>query len=79
LTTAPRSAYRDTTEGASKETVMVSVRQTLRGLRERRASHRPEQAAAGAERAQRRAQAEALRLKHKRYTTLGGGGGGGGG
>jgi hypothetical protein len=56
---------------------MTSIKGAVHGVREHLAFHRGGTSPSKAERAQRRAQAEAVRLDHKRNTTLGGGGGGG--
>lgn len=48
----------------------------LAGLRQRLAARRAERKATAGERAQRRAQAKALRLEHKRVDPGQGGGGG---
>ena len=55
---------------------MGSIKAALKGARGRLSSRRSARSGDKAERAQRRAQAEAVRVEHKRYTNLGGGGGG---
>ena len=55
---------------------MGSIKAALKSARGRLSSRRSARSGDKAERAQRRAQAEAVRLEHKRYTNLGGGGGG---
>lgn len=67
--------FEDGTEGVTFRTIPGIV-ERIRAMRARRAESREERRAARSEHAQKKAQAEAVRLEHRRHTGEGGFGGG---